>query len=108
MDNKIIEIPPLPKKIRDAVNNDNLAVFIGAVVSRLLGCWGWDKLAKELVEICFKKEFIQYKERESLLKISDHRQLISIMYNLLLLSQCLIVSVFQSFPQPSKWLRDFL
>ena len=25
-----------------------------------------------------------------------------------MLSQCLIVSVFQSFPQPPKWLRDFL
>jgi len=49
----IYEIPKVPKEIVDAVNNQTLAVFIGAGVSRLIGCMGWDQLATNLVNRCF-------------------------------------------------------
>jgi len=41
-DKKIYKIPPLPPEILEAVNKDNLAIFIDAGVSRLVGCIGWD------------------------------------------------------------------
>ncbi|MCX7727460.1 MAG: hypothetical protein N2053_11510 [Chitinispirillaceae bacterium] len=49
---EIQPIPKIPQKIIEAVDNDKLAVFIGAGVSRLIGCKGWDQLAQNLVEKC--------------------------------------------------------
>jgi hypothetical protein len=36
-DSKIKPLPALEKKILQAINNDNLAIFMGAGVSRLIG-----------------------------------------------------------------------
>jgi hypothetical protein len=47
--NGISRIPEVPGEVRDAVNNGTLAVFIGAGVSRLVGCEGWDTLARNLI-----------------------------------------------------------
>lgn len=40
----------LPQQIIDAYNNKNLVIFIGAGISRLMGCKGWDKLSNDLIE----------------------------------------------------------
>ena len=50
---KIQPVQPVPKEIVEAVNNETLAVFIGAGVSRLIGCMGWEQLAQNLVNRCF-------------------------------------------------------
>ena len=69
MSSKITPMPSLRKEILNAVNNENLAVFIGAGVSRLVGCLGWDELAKNLVNRCFIEKrsdgssLINYKEK---------------------------------------------
>ncbi|MCK5118296.1 MAG: hypothetical protein KAQ78_01860, partial [Candidatus Latescibacteria bacterium] len=52
-DNGIEKIPRLPNEIVEAVNNNKLAIFIGAGVSRLIGCRGWDQLAQALINRCF-------------------------------------------------------
>ena len=49
---KIKQIPDLPNQITDAVNRNTLAVFIGAGVSRTLGCAGWDDLSECLINRC--------------------------------------------------------
>ena len=46
---KIYEIPPVPPEIIECVNNNSLAVFVGAGVPRVVGCCGWDELASRLV-----------------------------------------------------------
>ncbi|GAV23531.1 SIR2 family protein [Carboxydothermus pertinax] len=85
----IPKIPELPDKIKEAVNNRTLAVFIGAGVSRLIGCMGWDQLARNLVERCYstKKKngsgLINFKERETLFKDKDPKKTITICYYLL-------------------------
>ena len=85
----IPKIPPVPKEIVEAVNNETLAVFIGAGVSRLIGCMGWDQLARNLVERCFsakKKDgsrIINFKERETLIQNKDPKKTITICYYLL-------------------------
>ena len=79
-DNIIFKIPPIQKEIIEAVNNENLAVFIGAGVSRIIGCMGWDELAQNLVNKCFsikKKDgslFINFKEKELLLQNKYHKK----------------------------------
>ena len=65
-------IPRIPNEIKDAVDNGTLAVFIGAGVSRLVGCEGWDTLARNLVKRCYEEGIINFKENETLSQISDH------------------------------------
>jgi len=85
----IDKIPLVPKEIIDAVNNEKLAVFIGAGVSQIIGCMGWDELAKNLVNKCFsiKKEdsssFINFKEKELLFQNKDHKKNITICQHIL-------------------------
>jgi hypothetical protein len=43
MSTKIDSKPPLPPAIKQAFNDNKLAVFISAGVSRLIGCDGWDE-----------------------------------------------------------------
>ncbi len=89
IDNRIYPILPVPPKILEAVNSDNLAVFIGAGVSRLLGCMGWDKLAHNLINSCFsgKKSdgspCINFKEKEALSQNKDHKKIITICHGIL-------------------------
>lgn len=84
MPSEILPIPPLPKQILEAVNNNRLAVFIGAGVSRLIGCKGWDELAKTLIKRCYTTRkpdgstLINFKEMESLSLITDHKRTITI------------------------------
>lgn len=63
---EIIPIPKLPQQIIDAVNSNTLAVFIGAGISRIIGCASWKTLANNLIEFCFSKSCINFKEKETL------------------------------------------
>lgn len=82
MSNGIPLIPKVPDEIRDAVNSSTLAVFIGAGVSRLVGCKGWDTLARKLVDKCHKENIINFKEHDTLSQILDHKKTITICYHL--------------------------
>lgn len=88
-DNIIHRIPPVPKEIINAVNNKNLAIFIGAGVSRIIGCMGWDRLAQNLVNRCFltkRKDgssCINFKEKDTLSQYNDHKKTITICHHIL-------------------------
>jgi hypothetical protein len=58
-------------------------VFIGAGVSALVGCMRWPDLAKHLAEECFKKNCINFSEKEQLQSNTDHLKVISVAYELL-------------------------
>ena len=79
----------VPKEIIKAANDNTLAVFIGAGVSRIVGCIGWDELAKNLVNLCFnlKKEdaqsCINFKEKDRLLQENNHKKTITICHDIL-------------------------
>lgn len=46
-------IPSLPPELLQAYQDDELVVFIGAGISRLMGCAGWDSLADGLISAVF-------------------------------------------------------
>jgi len=71
-------MPQIPEKMREAVNQRKLVIFLGAGASRLLGCRSWEQLSHDLLDLCFKNEFINFKEKETLSKIKDNKKLISI------------------------------
>lgn len=86
----IYEIPPVPTAIKEAVNNDSLAVFIGAGVSRIIGCMGWRQLANNLINVCFNTKnkqgtstCINFKEKETLSQNNDHKKTITICHYIL-------------------------
>lgn len=51
---------------------------IGAGVSDLVGCDGWDVLARKLVDRCHAEHIINYRESETLSWNSDHKKTITI------------------------------
>lgn len=80
---KIEREPNLPLTILDAINNRNLSIFVGAGTSRVLGCWGWDQLAKKLIEKCFSMGCINFRQREILSECNDYKKIITICRHLL-------------------------
>ncbi|OGU55970.1 MAG: hypothetical protein A2X64_08850 [Ignavibacteria bacterium GWF2_33_9] len=86
----IPELPEVPTEIIEAVNNNKLVIFIGAGVSRIIGCMGWSQLATNLIKLCFDTQnkdktgtCINFKEKESLEQINDHKKVITICYHIL-------------------------
>jgi len=76
-----ITIPEMPQEIIDAINSDNLAVFVGAGVSAIAGLPLWSQLAKDLICECFSKGLYTYKDKELILeRIQDNKQLITIAF----------------------------
>jgi len=94
-DELILPIPLIPPEILEAVNTETLAVFIGAGVSRIMGCKGWDKLASSLVRRCHSitkpgdgSPLLTFRETEILARYSDHKKTITICYDILKDSGC--------------------
>ena len=83
MNDEIKNIPELPEDLRQAINGRKLAIFIGAGVSRFVGCDSWDTLAKNLLERCRKEGFITYFEQQTLSKNNDKIKLITICEHIL-------------------------
>ena len=85
----IEEFPKLPDEIIKAINDKKFAVFIGAGISRLIGCVSWQELAKRLIHKCSTekdtngKPLLNYREKELLLQVGDNKKLITIASSLL-------------------------
>ena len=77
---EIPEIPEIPPPILEAASNGKLVVFIGAGVSRLLGCPSWQELAEKCLKYLYDQKYISYLEYEYLKRL-DPRKLLSICKN---------------------------
>ncbi len=91
----ISPIPPLPSRIKEAVNAKTLAVFVGAGVSRVMGCLGWDDLCKRLVKQCSTLKrpadgspCLNFKALEVLGQYRDHKKTITVCYDILKENGC--------------------
>ena len=80
-------LPELPKELAQVINSDNekLAIFIGAGVSRLnpINCDGWEALAKKLVKKCWKYNLIKPFDKKYLLQYKDKIRLITLCEDIL-------------------------
>lgn len=83
MTKEIELIPDIQKEIIEAINQNKLVIFLGAGVSRVIGCKGWDDLATSLVDLCFNKKLIIFKEKEGILRLKDNKKIISICHYIL-------------------------
>lgn len=75
---RILLLPPLPPEIKAAVDRNELVVFIGAGVSKIIGCKSWSELADELLDACFSEGCINHKEKQRLLAENNLKKKISI------------------------------
>lgn len=69
---------PLEEPIKDAFKNNKLAIFLGAGISKLIGCADWTQLANSLIDDCYKEELIDFKLKEDILNLRDNKKKISI------------------------------
>jgi hypothetical protein len=84
--NIIHDWPSLPQPLIDAINSGKLAIFIGAGVSRIIGCQGWGDLASDLLKECYQsktKRCINFKEHETLKHEKDNKKLITLCHYIL-------------------------
>ena len=81
--NKIPAEPDVPEEILDQANKKKLCFFLGAGVSKLIGCKGWSEIAINLARKCFRKKHINHKQLEGILRIKDPKKIITICYNIL-------------------------
>jgi len=82
--NGIPKVPDVPPEVVDRINEEKLCFFLGAGVSKLIGCKGWKEIAANLVEKCFKLKCITYRQKESITRINDPKKIITICHNILL------------------------
>lgn len=75
---KIKPDPDLPPEIKQASEDGNLAVFIGAGISRFVECSSWGTLAKNLIGRCEKEGLINHFENDMLSKEYDMKKTITI------------------------------
>jgi hypothetical protein len=77
---KIKEEPSVPPEIFEAASSGKLVLFIGAGVSRIIGCPSWENLALQQLKDLYEKNVINYHEYINL-KLLDTRKLLSICRN---------------------------
>jgi len=79
---EIKSIPELPSSIVEALNEKKLALFIGAGVSKTMGCCGWEEISRKLLDICRSTGIISFREFKNLQDRSP-KELITICRHLL-------------------------
>ncbi len=76
-------VPDLPQQIIDAAEKRELAIFIGAGLSRFVGCSSWSKLSENLLDKCESEGLINNFERVVLSQSKDFKKTITICNQLL-------------------------
>ena len=74
---EIEEEPSVPTEIFESASSGKLVLFIGAGVSRIIGCSSWENFALQQLEDLREKKAINYHEYSNL-KSLDARKLLSI------------------------------
>ena len=77
MPDTLILNPEVPTEIKDAAESGMLVVFIGAGISRLVGCPSWDEFANQVLDK-LTPQYLNYHEKSLIEAIHDPRKRLSI------------------------------
>ncbi len=80
---KIIALPELLPEIKETAENGDLAIFMGAGLSRFLDCMSWKDLAVNLTKKCESENLINNYEQSVLANSNDFKKTITICNELL-------------------------
>jgi hypothetical protein len=81
--NTIEKEPPIPQEILKAIEEKNLAIFIGSGVSQVVGCSSWKELASDVIKKCQEKGCINYKQEQILSNHGDYKKILTICHHIL-------------------------
>jgi len=73
---------PMPEKILDSLRRNKLIFFIGAGISRIIGCKGWEDLAANLLNECLIRKYVTHLEYEGLRQQHDSKKIITIVHSI--------------------------
>ena len=76
----IPEMPAPPVEVFDAIDHDSFCIFIGAGVSRLLGCSSWKELCTSIIDECLSRGWILKPVRDAYLKEDDKKRVLNNCY----------------------------
>jgi len=76
-------VPDLPQQIIEAAENKQLAIFVGAGLSRFMGCSSWEELAENLLKKCEVEGLLNNYEKTVLSQSADFKKTITICNRLL-------------------------
>ena len=76
-------VPDLLPEIKESASSKKLAIFVGAGISRFVGCSSWWSLAENLTKKCEKEGLINHSEQQMLAKNPDMKKVITICNHLL-------------------------
>ena len=69
--------PDVPPEITTAAETGELVVFVGAGISRLVGCPGWDQMANKVLDQLVPSG-IDYQELSQIMQIADPKKRLSV------------------------------
>ena len=75
---KLERIPEVPQELVDAALFGTLVVFVGAGISRLIGCPSWDGFAHAVLDQLIEKDIVDYHEKSLIDAMKDPRKSLSI------------------------------
>jgi hypothetical protein len=75
--------PDLPQQIIEAAEQKQLAIFVGAGLSRFMGCSSWGELAENLLKKCEAEGLLNNYEKTVLSQSTDFKKTITICSRLL-------------------------
>lgn len=101
----IADIPEIPDTIKKASSQGRLIVFIGAGVSKIIGCPSWEELALKQLKYLYDSKCITFHEFENLRKLSP-RKLLSICKQILDKKRLTPSSSFKDMVKPDGVLLD--
>jgi len=78
----IPEVPKVPEDILQRAREGKLCFFLGSGLSKLLGCKGWKDLSNNLTEMCFERNYINFRQKESIMAINEPKKIITICRNI--------------------------
>jgi len=76
----IPEMPVPPFEIFDAIDRDSFCIFIGAGISRLLGCSSWRELCTSIIDECLSRGWISKPVRDAYLIEDDKKRVLNNCY----------------------------
>lgn len=76
---------PIPRELRfKFLNNENIAVFVGAGASRIMGYPSWDVLANRSIEYLLRQEYINYFDKSRIIsEIKNPKEKLTIFHEII-------------------------
>ena len=75
---QLVPLPEIPDQLKDEIQKKNVVFFLGAGISRMLGCSGWSTIARKIVEKCYDLGHINFRLKNVILNYNDPKKMLTL------------------------------